>query len=628
MSLLFAVTCNLQAAQSPSISLVTDTQMGPAARHGVSKVRLALRAKGIQIEQTRSLETARGDLLLVLGLSREAGPTTTLHNSLDIPKPVEAESLMIHHVKWSGKKVLLVSGADDRGLMYALLDVAERIGWAEDAQNPLSEVRNIEEKPAVAERALSIYTMHQGNFESYFYDETYWARYLDMLAKNRFNTFALLFGYENWGYFSPPYPYFFDLEKFPNVKVVGITKDKQRKNLKALNRIIDMTHERGMDFTLGIWDHIYRGGVQGPRDRAGKPTEGIDSAKFLPEESSRWFARVSRDVLNLVGQAERQIGGNRNKEFDSTMVDLRILAYLAVYHSHRANAGVSWALFKRSQDLNALDDAIAHESRAIEAWERLVEAAGNIYHSNLMMGRQSAGLSGHWLDELVKLKDGLGKLKQQRSSFRLAAAEAKPVIAHVPIRKAQPGKKLVIRATVSAREPMRGARIGYRSGQSDYVWIGMKQTEPSIYRATIKAKDVTAGLKYVIEASGGHERAKTEPITVAVTVDNKAPQVKHEHVTYALAGKPLTITAQVSDAAGVKWVRLRYRSVTQFEDYKTLDMAKTDAHGEYKAVVPGLYVDAKWDFMYLIEVMDNNGNGAIYPDMEKETPYVVVKLDR
>jgi len=56
MSLLLAVTCNLQAAQSPSISLVTDTQMGPAARHGVSKVRLALRAKGIQIQQTTSAQ--------------------------------------------------------------------------------------------------------------------------------------------------------------------------------------------------------------------------------------------------------------------------------------------------------------------------------------------------------------------------------------------------------------------------------------------------------------------------------------------------------------------------------------------------------------------------------------------
>ena len=88
------------------------------------------------------------------------------------------------------------------------------------------------------------------------------------------------------------------------------------------------------------------------------------------------------------------------------------------------------------------------------------------------------------------------------------------------------------------------------------------------------------------------------------------------------------ITTQVSDAAGVKWVHLHYRSVNQFEDYKTLDMANTEVDDEYKAVVPGQDIDAKWDFMYLIEVMDNNGNGAIYPNIEKETPYIVVKLDR
>jgi hypothetical protein len=149
-----------------------------------------------------------------------------------------------------------------------------------------------------------------------------------------------------------------------------------------------------------------------------------------------------------------------------------------------------------------------------------------------------------------------------------------------------------------------------------------------VYRATLKAKDVITGLNYLIETSNGGERERTDPVAVAVTVDNEAPQVMHEHVTRAKPGVPLTITAQVSDAAGVKWVRLRYRSVTQFEDYKTLDMAKTNADGEYKAVVSGQDIDAKWDFMYLIEVMDNNGNGAIYPDMETETPYIVVKLDR
>jgi hypothetical protein len=934
-SLFSATTCNLQAAENLTVSLITDRQAGQAADHGASKVRLALQAKGIEVEQTTSLADARGEILIVSGTTEGPGSAGKLLTARNLARLEMPESLLIRHIRLIGKQALLVAGADDRGLMYGLLDVADRIGWAEDAKNPLSEVRNAEENPAVTERALSIYTMHQSNFESYFYDEAYWARYLDMLAKNRFNTFALLFGYENWGYFSPPYPYFFDLDEFPNVKVVGITKDKQRKNLEALNRIIDMTHARGLNFTLGIWDHIYRGGVQGPKGRAGRPTEGIvwgltadnltaytaaaltkflkvvpdldaiqfrmhgesglkrtemggfwenvyrvmnehapdvrfdaraknfpdslinkavemgvnmrictkywmeqmglpfhpthihpgnqhdrrhgyadllrypqrykmhwrlwsggttrvllwgdpeyvrrfaesthlydgdgfevtepmatkmqdhphemkpfellkpqyqyynweferywhffqvfgrvgynpktpgevwgrefqtrfgneagpyvqralhraskilprivaytypynmfpttrgwvskqrmkdlpeyakalpsdtqqflsidnaakyrldgtDSAQFTPEESSRWFARVSEDVLSLVGQAEQKIGEHKNKEFDSTIVDLKILAYLALYHSHRAKAGLNYALFKHSGDINALDDAIKLEIEAIDAWIKLVDSAGDIYNENLMMGRASASLTGHWRDELPKLNAGLDKLREQRRSFKPGVSEGKITIAHVPIRKARPGKRLAIRATVSAVSPVSNVKLGYRNGHGEYVWADMKQSEPSVYRTSIKANDVAAGLNYVIEASRGNDRVRTEPIEVTVTVDNKSPQVRHEHVPRALAGEPLTISARVSDVAGVKWVRLRYRSVTQFQDYKTLEMTSA-GDGEYKAVVPAQDVDAKRDFMYLIEVMDNNGNGAIYPEMEKETPYIVVELDR
>ena len=924
------------AAEDLTISLVTDRDMGPGTLHGLGKTSSALRQKGISVEQVTSLSAAKGNALIVLGLSGGSGPAARLHKRRDIPKPTEAESLSIRHVKRRGKKLLLVSGADDRGLMYALLDVADRIGWAQDAKDPLSEVRDAQEKPAVAERALSIYTFHQANFESYFYDEAYWAKYLDMLAKNRFNTFALLFGYENWGYVSPPYPYFFDVKEFPDVKVVGISKEKQQRNLKALNRVIEMTHERGLNFTLGIWDHIYRGGVQGPRDRAGKPTQGIvwglsadnltaytkvaltkllkevpnldaiqfrmhgesglkrtemggfwenvyrvmkehgpnvrfdaraknfpdalidkalemgvnmrictkywmeqmglpfhpthihpgnqhdrrhgyadllrypqrykmhwrlwnggttrvllwadpeyvrrfaqsthlyngegfevvepmatkmqdhphdakpfellkpryryyeweferywhffqvfgrvgynpdtpaevwqrefgkrfgkeaapyiekamhragkilprivaytypynmfpttrgwvekqrmkdlpeyaralpsdtqqflsidnaakfrlegkDSAQFLPEESSQWFAEVSKDVLDLVGEAEKRIGSKRNKEFDSTMVDLKILGYLSLYHSHRAKAGVSYALFKHSKDLNALDDAIDTETRAIGAWEKLVAAAGDVYNDNLAMGRSSANLTGHWRDELVKLKAGLDKLREQRKGFKPDVSDAGPTIAHVPIRKARPGNRVVIRVTVTSKEPVDSVKFGYRKG-ADYVSDDMKQTEPFIYRAVIRGRDVARGLDYSIEARDrAGRRAKTGTIAVVVTDDDKAPQVRHEPVTSAQAGKPLTVTATVTDPAGVKWVRLRYRNVTQFEDYKSLEMTPTGAKGRYSATVPGKDIVSKYDFMYLIEVMDNKANGTIYPDLDKEAPYIVVKLQR
>ncbi len=65
---------------------------------------------------------------------------------------------------------------------------------------------------------------------------------------------------------------------------------------------------------------------------------------------------------------------------------------------------------------------------------------------------------------------------------------------------------------------------------------GYEAKQAFVYRVGIKGKDVAARLNYVIEATGGKERVKTETIAVTVTTDNKAPRVKHEHITNARAG--------------------------------------------------------------------------------------------
>jgi hypothetical protein len=106
------------------------------------------------------------------------------------------------------------------------------------------------------------------------------------------------------------------------------------------------------------------------------------------------------------------------------------------------------------------------------------------------------------------------------------------------------------------------------------------------------------------------------------------PVVTHRAVTRAPAGKPLAVAAQVRAPAGVKWVRLRYRSVNQHEDYRTLPMRPTGDRDTYGAEIPPEHVGPTWDLMYLIEVMDNRGHGRIHPDLNTETPYVVVRLER
>lgn len=880
------------AGAGRKVVLVTDETVGAPVRHGLGRLKRALESKGIAVDERSALPGAgavagRGGSaeslpMVIAGRSVGLGAAAARLASLRIPPPTDPESLLVRHIG----PVLLVTGADDRGLMYALLDVAARVGWAADPRRPFREVRDVAESPAVRERALSIYTMHRAWFESRFFDEAHWSRYFDMLAEDRFNTFALLFGYENAGYFAPAYPYFFDIEAFPDVRVVGFTPEDQRRHFQALQRLIRMAHDRGLRVTIGLWDHVYRGGVQAggmdvapgapvpgivtglteanltayhvaaltrfvqlfpevdtlqfrmhgesglkqeemhgfwtslyrvmkthaPRMRfdarakdlpdsiiqaavdmgldfrvttkywaeqmglpfhpthinrqnqldrrhgyadllrypktypmnwqlwsggttrvllwgdpewvrrfaqsthlydgdgyevnemlatkmasqphdmkrfdllapkyryydyeferywhfyqvfgrvgynpatpaevwsgefrrrfgeAGPPLEralhraswipgminaynfpygrfpttrgwaekqrredlpeyakaegsdteqflgmadaarhvleGTDSAKVWPQQSSRWFAEAAADVLEQVGRAEAVVGARRSREFVSTVVDLKILAHLALYHSRRALAGLSYALWEQSHDLGALDDAIAHERDAILAWEKVVEAAGDVYADDLRMGLARAGLSGHWRDELAALRAGLRKLEEQRQAGRVNGGAA----------------------------------------------------------ASIPAAEVKEGLRYRMEAAGDEGRAKSSPdegatpaFAVAVTDDDEPPQVRHTPLTTAPAAQPLAIRAEVTDPSGVKWVRLRYRGVNQHLDYKTLAMAPTGRPNEYQATVPAEDVNPRWDFMYFLEVMDRRGNGRIHPDLYREQPYVVVRLQR
>src|SRR5262249_5157090 len=95
------------------------------------------------------------------------------------------------------------------------------------------------------------------------------------------------------------------------------------------------------------------------------------------------------------------------------------------------------------------------------------------------------------------------------------------------------------------------------------------------------------------------------------------PQVIHEPVTSAPVGQPIMISAEVMAPAGVKWVRLRFRSVNQHQDFRSVPMLSNEATNRYEATIPAEEIALTWDLMYFIEVMDKDGNGAIYPDLNK-----------
>jgi len=229
--------------QAQKIGIAEGLALGAPARHGLDRLNAELKT----------------------------GHITQYHITITHTKG-PPESLSIRH---KGNELIL-GGSDDTGIMYALLEVARQLHLG----TALKDIKDVTESPDLRDRAVSIYTMNRAYWESRFYDEKYWTRYLDMLAGDRFNSLVVIFGYENGGFLAPCYPYFFNVDGYADIRMVGLSQDQQQRNLAAFNRLIQMAHARGIRITAGIWDHIYRGGVQGGgipgnENAPDRPTPGL-----------------------------------------------------------------------------------------------------------------------------------------------------------------------------------------------------------------------------------------------------------------------------------------------------------------------------------------------------------------
>jgi hypothetical protein len=108
------------------------------------------------------------------GTAQTNGPAARALRDGNATLPSASESLVVRQLTIRGRPALILCGADDRGLMYALLDVADRVHWAANpGTNPFTEIRDSTESPYVRDRSLSVYTMNRAHWESRFYDERY-----------------------------------------------------------------------------------------------------------------------------------------------------------------------------------------------------------------------------------------------------------------------------------------------------------------------------------------------------------------------------------------------------------------------------------------------------------------------
>jgi hypothetical protein len=250
---------------------------GAPVKRAAERLQKALAAKGVACEVVQSADGVKGSTSWVVVAAANSGVAKGFPQAK--AEMTAAESIRLAPGQFQGVSAILVSGIDQLGLIYGLLELAERVQFNAGPGTGLHLAAAIEEKPANEIRSVGRYFCCELEDKPWYYDKDFWRGYLDALVAARFNRFCFAYGLEydfpkgvTGDYLHFPYPYLVDVPGYEGVRVmqiadpegkvlpapVPIGKEEKQKNFEMLRFIAAETGARGLHFQLGIWTHAYQ----------------------------------------------------------------------------------------------------------------------------------------------------------------------------------------------------------------------------------------------------------------------------------------------------------------------------------------------------------------------------------
>ena len=259
---------------TPYLSLVVDTATSltnaPPVTWAIGELRDALAARDLATELVRTIEAAAPDSRVIVVAGGSSPIARGLLSQSGATLSEAAESLALVPGRLNDRPVILATGRDQRGLVYAILELADRVRHAADPSAALALTGPIVEQPANEIRSVTRLFVSDVEDKSWFYDRDFWRGYLSMLISQRFNRFSLALGIGHDflrnvidAYFLFPYPFLVDVPGY-DVRAVGLSAEERERNLATLQFIGEEAKARGLHFQLALWTHGYEW-VDSPR---------------------------------------------------------------------------------------------------------------------------------------------------------------------------------------------------------------------------------------------------------------------------------------------------------------------------------------------------------------------------
>jgi hypothetical protein len=254
-----SATTRVAIVRGPTDDLAASGPVGWASE----QLRDAFDARGIPTDVVEQMSHAPMDAMCIA----VSGPTAPMVGELlervgaSVPRVPEALALVPGRM--AGRDVLLASGSDVRGLVYAVLELADTVACAADPIEALREQQTVVDKPANPIRGVARLFVSEVEDKPWFYDGESWRGYLSMLVSQRFNRFHLALGMGvNFlrnitdAYLLFPYPFLVAVPGY-QVRALGLADEERERNLQMLRFVSDEAAARGLHFQLGLWTQGY-----------------------------------------------------------------------------------------------------------------------------------------------------------------------------------------------------------------------------------------------------------------------------------------------------------------------------------------------------------------------------------
>ncbi len=342
-------------------------------------LRGTLEAHGVEVlVRAETANDAAGPMLLVAD-STSAHAATILSRA-GVRVPNEPEALGLVPGGSSDAPIVLVSGSDERGIVYAVLELADRVAHAEDPLDAIRLEAPMVARPANAVRSVARLFTSEDDDKPWFHDEGFWDRYLSMLTAQRFNRFNLMvgLGYNFPWHVTDPYLYFaypflVDVPGF-GVRVPQLPVEERERNLAMLRFVSDETVARGLDFQLGLWTHAF--------EWYDSPDARYTIEGLTPER----HAAYCRDALGAMLDACPAIGGLTLRTHGESGIPERSWDFWRIVLDGVARAGrrVGIDLHAKGLDRRTLDIALATGQPVTVSPKYAAEHMGLPYHQAAM----------------------------------------------------------------------------------------------------------------------------------------------------------------------------------------------------------------------------------------------------